>query len=553
MGTITINPDDLAATRSNLGLGTASVLNTGTGNGNVPVVGSGGLLPASVIPASGGTVTATSSGAITAGKAVLINSNGTVSEIAETSVSHAVSASTFTQAGQSSSADYPDCAYDTTNDVFMVAAPSGNTAGDIYAVSVNSSLAISQAAAPVSLGSPNIFNNFVYDASVDRMLLSYRNGSSHEAFRTANIVSGVIKLSSEKVVFAANYPFGALGIIDADETIHLGNSSTVTYFSFLQRTAGSDASGDTFGTASSAATVQEGNMTSVQGNYYAQAIDFSSVGKYLLGSFGYGPGNPNPYGLQYNIGTIGGSAGSRSFSSNSTGTFPTDSSYSSFPKGFMSSGRIRYYSSLNRAIVFEGRHLYTISVDASGTASFSPIQDINPNVAAISGKVGDVGLIEGTNTIVCLYSDGDNSNKLTYRTAEITTGGAASADTFVLGTKQEIHSTLYAGSTARTTFEYSPDIDAFLIVSNNEEELLAFRVARTSTNATSSNFLGIAKSTVGDGASIDVAVSGSVATVASGMTAGQTQFVQGSGLLGTTDAGLGTAGVALSSTTVLMD
>ena len=152
-----------------------------------------------------------------------------------------------------------------------------------------------------------------------------------------------------------------------------------------------------------------------------------------------------------------------------------------------------------------------------------------------------------------MYSDGANSNKLTYRTAEITTGTNAAADSFVLGTKQEIHSTLYSSSGSTTTMEYSPDSDAFLIVSNNEEELLAFRVARTTTNATSTNVLGIAKSSVSDGASIDVAVSGSVATVASGMTAGQTQFFQGTGLLGTTDAGFGTAGIALSSTTVLMD
>ena len=290
----------------------------------------------------------------------------------------------------------------------------------------------------------------VYDASVDRMVMSYRTNSSHQAHRTANIVSGVIKLSPEKIIFAANYPFGAVGIIDGDETIHLGNSGTTSYFTFLQRTAGSDASGDSFGSVYNSAAVNEANMTSVQGNYYSQAVNFSNVGKYLLGSFGYGPGNPNPYGLQYNIGTIGGSDGSRTFSSNSTGTVPTDSSYSSFPKGFMTSGRIRYYSSLNRAIVFEGRHLYTISVDSSGTASISALQDINPNATAISGKVADVGLIEGTNTIVCMYSDGANSNKLTYRTAKITTGTNAAADSFVLGTKQEIHSTLYSSSVSYT-------------------------------------------------------------------------------------------------------
>jgi hypothetical protein len=41
--TITIDPDDLGATRTSLGLGTASTKNTGTGNGDVPVLDATGL------------------------------------------------------------------------------------------------------------------------------------------------------------------------------------------------------------------------------------------------------------------------------------------------------------------------------------------------------------------------------------------------------------------------------------------------------------------------------------------------------------------------------
>ena len=67
------------------------------GSGALPSISGANLTN---LPASGGTVTATSSGSITAGKAVAINSNGTVSEIAQTSFSHAVSASAFTQASQ---------------------------------------------------------------------------------------------------------------------------------------------------------------------------------------------------------------------------------------------------------------------------------------------------------------------------------------------------------------------------------------------------------------------------------------------------------------------
>ena len=78
MSTITLNPDDLAATRTNLGLGTASTLNYGSANGNVPVIGSDGKLPSSLVPASGESIDLTASGAVTAGKTLVLNANGTV-------------------------------------------------------------------------------------------------------------------------------------------------------------------------------------------------------------------------------------------------------------------------------------------------------------------------------------------------------------------------------------------------------------------------------------------------------------------------------------------
>ena len=90
MSTITLNPDDLAATRTNLGLGTASTLNYGSANGNVPVIGSDGKLPSSLVPASGGSIDLTASGAVTAGKTLVLNANGTVSQIAQTSISNRV-------------------------------------------------------------------------------------------------------------------------------------------------------------------------------------------------------------------------------------------------------------------------------------------------------------------------------------------------------------------------------------------------------------------------------------------------------------------------------
>ena len=54
-------PQKLQA-RTNIGLGTAATLNTGTAAGNIPVLDSSGLIPSSLIPGGGGTPTSIDGG-----------------------------------------------------------------------------------------------------------------------------------------------------------------------------------------------------------------------------------------------------------------------------------------------------------------------------------------------------------------------------------------------------------------------------------------------------------------------------------------------------------
>ena len=212
MGTITINPDDLAATRTNLGLGTASTLNTGTANGNVPVVGSDGKLSASILPASGGAVTATASGAITAGKCVILNSNGTVSEISATSISHAVG-SDYTQSGETT-AELNQLVYDTTDNHFIWGGKntiSGSTAGRVYALDMNSSLAISEAAPPAAAGGVDAACwSATYDETLGRAIFHGSNSSNYVRAHTVNVVYGAMKVSPSINWKNSNYPYGCL-------------------------------------------------------------------------------------------------------------------------------------------------------------------------------------------------------------------------------------------------------------------------------------------------------------------------------------------------------
>ena len=69
------------------------------------------------LPKSGGVVTATANGSITAGKTVILNSNGMVSEIAATPIAQAIG-SEYTQSGETT-AEVNQLVYDTTNNVFI--------------------------------------------------------------------------------------------------------------------------------------------------------------------------------------------------------------------------------------------------------------------------------------------------------------------------------------------------------------------------------------------------------------------------------------------------
>ena len=75
----------------------------------------------------------------------------------------------------------------------------------------------------------------------------------------------------------------------------------------------------------------------------------------------------------------------------------------------------------------------------------------------------------------------------------------------------------------------------------------------TSTNITSENYIGIARSGAADGAGALVDTHGAIADNLSGLTAGQSYFVQNDGTLGTTaDDPSVFAGTAVSSTKLIV-
>ena len=133
MGTITFDPDDLAATRTALGLTI----------GTDVLAPSGSAANLTNLPASGGTIDLTASGAITAGKTLILNSDGTVSQVGNNAITQVIG-SAYTPSSETAS-DRGVMDYNTTADKFMLVAKSTISSSDVSRASVlalDSSMAI---------------------------------------------------------------------------------------------------------------------------------------------------------------------------------------------------------------------------------------------------------------------------------------------------------------------------------------------------------------------------------------------------------------------------
>ena len=519
------------------------------------------------LPKSGGVVTATANGAITAGKTVMLNSNGMVSEIAATPIAQAIG-SEYTQSGETT-CEVNQIVYDTTNDVFIWGGKntiSGSNTGRTYALSMNSSLVISEAAPPVTAaGIQNNAWSGIYDATLDRAIFHGTNSSTHVVACTVQYVSGVMKVSPTLTWKTSNYPYGFSRGFDADELMAAYQSTqTNLKLAFVDITKGSDASGDSFANFTAEIDPDELDSTDANDGYYSQIIPFTSVNKYLIGNFAYRSSGTD-YAFEFAVGSIGGSSGgSRTFSKDtggiitSSGVSDSGVSVNTDPVGFTSAGRVRYDATKDRAFVFDSEFLYSISVNSSGVASCSPLTRIQ--AAEENLNMRDVISIPNSDHIVLFYADQANSNRATYQVVTHRPGTTAAGDTFVLeGSAVEINTDAVA--LQYTPIAYSPDIDAFMIKpyrSSVAQPFYGIRVARTTTNVKATGierrYLGVATTSVSSGQQAEIAVKGSTVTMAAGgMTIGDTYYPQNDGTVGTTDKGFGTAGIAVSATELLLE
>ncbi|MBG18120.1 MAG: hypothetical protein CMB77_07210 [Euryarchaeota archaeon] len=538
MGTITFNPDDLAATRTALGLtiGTDVLAPNGSGSN---LTG---------LPASGGTIDLTASGAVTAGKTLILNSDGTVSQISATSISEIIGSS-YTPSGETAGeGGFVD--YNTTADVFMFVNRSTISGSNICRASVlslNSSMAITETEAPITCGGSGACYSVRYSAVHDRLLAHYQNGSPYyPSVNTVSYsVSNGLDVDAVSNLHGANLPYGSSIFIGTDDNTiaslyYTPTSVSTGYVRFGGLTTGSDASLDSYASDGEA---DAGISTSGETyRYYDTPIWFPDEARLILLTHGYH--SSTDYRVRLGYGSVTGSGGSASYSEIGEDNWQDSDR-------FDYAGHVRYNSDLKRAIWFDGKHLRSLSMN--GGYNKSSLFELQSSYPSIDGwcLVG----IPGTDKIVCFGGDAADSNKLSYWLVTVTTGTNAASDSFTKdsGPNQISTDVPYYNLTAA----YSPDVDGFLVrvpLDAAASKTYGVRVARSTTNVTSSNFVGFASNSVSDGGTVTVQLPGAIATPTQGsLTVGTKYYVKNDGTIGTSDDGYGIAGRAASSTKLIVE
>ena len=500
------------------------------------------------LPASGGTIDLTTSGAVTAGKCLVLNSNSTVSEIAVTSITQLIGSS-FTPSGETVSGA-GRIVYMTTPDRFFLAhraSISGSLAVYARVLDLSASMAISDIASATLAGSQDVYS-CDYSATHDRVSIHQQDTSPHGVgvYTASYSSSNGLDVDGKSVVHSSNLPYGSSMFVGASDHAILStfqniSSVSTVYGKFWTLTTGSDATADSMAGGSDF----DLGIPSSSGSYhyYSTPVWFSGPSKLMVIKTEYH--GATDYRTHLTHGTISGTGSSASYSEDGEASWSdTDM--------FVEPGKVRYDAGLDRAIWFDGKFLRTISL--TGGYAQSALQTIQTNYPGSTLPAKAMGVIPGTNYICLFAPDAANSNRVTMWVVTITKGGTAAADTFSVASPVQISTDAmdYYADVA-----WSPDAGGFLLytqVGSAAGKSYGIRPAQTSTNVTSSNFIGFAQASAGDGATVTVQLPGATATPAQGsLTAGTTYYVSNSGAIQTTNAGYGKAGRAVSSTKLIIE
>ena len=474
------------------------------------VIGNNPLLPREI--------TATASGAISAaGKPVIVNTDGTVSVPNPDSVG---SAAVFQSVNPT---NYINMAFDSSNNKVIIAYGNGSNNDGLVVVGTVSGTSISYGT-PVTIESNVIEPNVVFDSDSNKVVLLYRRGGVGKA--KVGTVSGTsISLGSEAQWAAQplNYPQGAT--FDSNS-----NKVVIGY-----RDAGSGNYGTAVVGTVSGTSISFGTATVFESAGSSNiSLSFDSTNNKIV--ITYTDTDNSNYGTGI-VGTVSGTG--ISFGSATTFTSSAVANYMANAYDPDQQKTIVAYANSGSSNVGEAR-VGTVS----GT-SISFGDAINFDTPASGNAASYVGIAYDpfNDKIVIVNSNGGFS----------VVTGTVSGNSITFGS-DFIIDTDTGGAHSIVVFDSSNNK---LVVAHNDSGNSYYGTAYVLTLGTASlsseNFVGFSEHSVADGAKILINTQGALDENQTGLTAGQTYFVQTDGTIAlTADTPSVTAGTAVTATKLLV-
>jgi len=456
---------------------------------------------------------AVASGTLTDGKTVIVNSDGTVSVVAGT----ASSAGSATLNDGNKAVSDVNVIYDANAEKIVL------LYRDISSSYYGTAQVGTVSGTSITFGTPVTFNSNnsqhitgVYDANAQKIVVIYGDdGNSNHGTAKVGTVSGTSISFGSGTVWNASDCSKMKASFDSS-----ANKIVIIYSDEGNSNHGTAIVGTVSGTSISFGS--EAVFNSATTNSMAVCYDVNASKHLICYSDGSLTGEAK-------VGTVSGTSIS----------FGSEANLSSSQINNL--GAI-YDDSVSKCVVgyYKGGPAYAKVATISGTSvSFGSEAQITSNTA----YEFSLGYNKNTDSVIGIYKDNSNSNKLTYAAGTVSGTSISFASSVVLNDTTDSTSIGYHDAQQKnvTFFRGTSNYGTAIVFSNG------------STNITLENYIGIARSGAASGAGAIIDTQGAIADNLSGLTAGQSYYVQNDGTLGTTAADPSVfAGTAVSATKLIV-
>jgi len=470
--------------------------------------------------AKDGQVRAVASGAIADGNPVIVNSDGTVSDASGSAL--ALANGTPVAYGDANTA-YQSITFDSNSNKVVVAFRGTSDYGKAVVGTVNDTDNSISFGTVVTFEAASQLNNAItFDSSNNKVVIAYRDeGNSNYGTAIVGTVSGTDISFGSPVVFNTGRSDSISIAFDSSN-----NKVVIAY---------RDVGNSNYGTA-------------IVGTVSGTGISFGSEVVFKSATTGVTSAvfdsNSNKVAILYNDGAGKAVVGTVS------GTGISFGSEATFESGAVDGLSTAFDSNLNKIVAAyrdEGNSNYGTS--AIGTISGTDITFGTPVVFESAGILSTGTAFDtGVNKVNIFYKDGGNSDYGTFVVGTVS-GTAISFGTPVV--YEEATTSAFAAtfdSNSKRVIGVNTDAG-----NSTKGTAVVVRNAGTYPNLTSENFIGFSDGAFATTQSAAINTTNTIDRNQSGLTAGQTYFVQTDGTLGTTAASPSvTAGTAISATELIV-